>query len=59
MFTALQIGLGTSVGTLIYDRFLGSDHKFNWPRAAFVGVFVFLGLWLYNHLKSKKSSAAA
>jgi len=59
MFTALQIGFGTSTGVLIYDRFLATDHKFNWPRAAFVGVLVFLGLWLYDYLKSKKSGAAA
>jgi len=59
MIRALQTGFGTSIGILIFDQFLSSDHKLNWPRAVFVGVFVFLGLWLYDFLRSKKPRSAA
>ncbi|QKY09481.1 hypothetical protein [Janthinobacterium lividum] len=35
----VSVGLGVATGTLLYTRFLGEDHEFDWGRAAFVGIF--------------------
>ncbi|MCX7289671.1 hypothetical protein [Janthinobacterium sp.] len=35
----VSVGLGVATGTLLYTRFLGADHEFDWGRAAFVGIF--------------------
>ena len=35
----ISVGLGVATGTLIYTRFLGAAHEFDWGRAAFVGIF--------------------
>lgn len=34
------LGFGTAVGTLLFTRFLGDAHQFDWGRALFVGLFV-------------------
>lgn len=35
----VSIGLGVATGTLLYTRFLGVAHEFDWGRAVFVGIF--------------------
>lgn len=35
----VSVGLGVATGTLLYTRFLGEAHEFDWGRAAFVGIF--------------------
>ena len=35
----VSVGLGVATGTLLYTRFLGAAHEFDWGRAAFVGIF--------------------
>jgi hypothetical protein len=34
----LQTACGTALGVLIYTRWIGSAHAFEWRRAIFVGI---------------------
>jgi hypothetical protein len=38
MKTFLQTACGVALGTLIYTRWIGSAHAFDWGRAIFVGI---------------------
>lgn len=38
MKTFLQTACSTALGVLIYTRWIGSAHAFDWHRAIFVGV---------------------
>jgi hypothetical protein len=38
MTHCLVTACGVAAGTLIYTRFIGSGHEFEWGRAIFVGL---------------------
>jgi hypothetical protein len=47
------------IGVLLFGRFISSAHRFDWPRAIFVGLFMGLASWLYYRYKSSKAVVAA
>ena len=51
MKTFLQTASGVALGTLIYTRWIGSAHVFDWERAIFVGVVcgIVAAVWPGKH----------
>ncbi|WP_413673237.1 hypothetical protein ACEN9H_31100 [Massilia cellulosiltytica] len=52
----LPTAFGAALGTLIYARWLGSAHTFDWERAIFVGVVCGIAAAVWPDKRADKAS---
>ena len=59
MKQAFKSSLGIALGTLLYQLFMHGHNQIDFARVAFVGVFSFLCILVYDKFKTKSSSSNA
>jgi hypothetical protein len=55
----IQLAVGIALGSLLFQLFKHGYNQIDFARVAFVGVFSFLCILVYNKFKTKPSSSNA
>lgn len=59
MKQAIQLAVGIALGSLLFQLFMHGYKEIDFARVAFIGVFSFLCILVYDKFKTKSSSSNA